>query len=54
MDISRNHDNLAPGARLIAKLVEAVDHARMDNVPPEKIASYLRDLAQDVVEAASN
>lgn len=53
MDISRNHDNLAPGARLLAKLFEAIDHARMDNVPPETIASYLRDLAQDVVETAS-
>lgn len=54
MDISRNLDSLAPGARLIAKILEAVDHARMDNVPPEKIASYLRDLAQDIVETANN
>lgn len=54
MDISRNLDDLAPPARFVALLLEAVHHARMDGMPPEKIATYLRDLAQDVVENASN
>lgn len=54
MEVGRNYDNLTPSARMVAKLAEAVQHARMDKVPPEKIAAYLRDLAQDVVETATN
>lgn len=47
-------EKLAPDAQLIADLLTAVGRARQGKVPPEKIVAYLRDLAQDVAEAASN
>jgi hypothetical protein len=52
-DPSRNLDHLAPSARFLARITEAALHAKMDAVPPEKVAQYLRDLAQDVVETNS-
>jgi len=43
-------DGLSAPARMVEDLLFAVNCARQDGVPEEKIASYLEDLAKDVRE----